>query len=100
MGSINEVFKLDSDIARYILVGAFEDVQLGGKDVDHGELQSFFKFNVPKSRNAIMIQSLDDGRLKISLNEFHENKSSMPMMVGKETLVIDYKTLDVYNSEY
>lgn len=104
IGTLSSVFNLKSQISRYILMGLFEKVGAGSNDTNTKDLQEMFKYKIPSDRNSIMIQSLEDGRLKVSLDWFVKSKDPSAkiggFLSGKEQFVLDYDTFDIFNSEY
>jgi len=100
IGDLEDVIK--HPLYKYILMGVFEEVMLGGENT-YEEFQKDFKVKISKDINMIMLRSIGDDKFKIELARKSSIKNNdVKAMIVKHTFIIHYKepNLPVYNSEY
>lgn len=104
IGSLVDIFKEDSELNKYILLGLFEKIHLHG---DIQNIQDSLRIKIDKNVNKITLKTLDDRRLSITFQaKGGETKGRdgkpIEFMRTIHTFVIDYfkDGFPVYNSEY
>lgn len=99
LGNLEDVIKKDSDLNRYILAGALDDISLGGIYTDP---EDDFIMVPNKEVDTIMIRKLDGNVLSISLAKRHKGSGGMDAMNTVAEYVIHYGKpgFPVYNSRY
>jgi len=71
IGNLVDIIK--PNLYKYVLMGVFEDIMLGGTSTNK-EIQKDFKIKIHKDINMIMLQTIDDNRFKIDLSKKTEGK--------------------------
>jgi len=104
IGLFDDIFSATSELNKYILMGLFEPINLGG-DIEN--VQDEFLVKIKDDVNVVTFSKKDD-RLIVSLM-IHDktprdagNGKMITTMTHKHTFVIHYNEpgLPVYNSEY
>lgn len=103
IGTIDTIFAKNSEINKYILMGLFDEINLGG---DTENIQDDFLVKIDSSINMITLKS-EKNKLVIQLlyndnvKRDAGNGKQIQIMKTKHTFVIYYKDdFPVYNSEY
>lgn len=103
IGNLKDIIAKNSELVNIILRGVFEDnISLGGK-VDN--LQKYFLIDISDKVSVVMIKSLSEKRLEISLSTLKENATKSPSgqpMNTIHTFVLHYleEGFPIYNSRF
>jgi len=100
IGNLIDIIK--PNLYKYVLMGAFENVMLGGIST-YKDIQEDFKINIDNGINMIMLQTIDKNKFKIDLSKKIEGKNgNVGMSITKSTFIIHYDkpNFPIYDSEY
>lgn len=99
LGNLEDVIKKDSDLKRYILAGALSEISLGG---EYKNPKDDFIMVPEREVDTIMIRSIEDNRLSISLAKRHKGSDNMDIMSTIAEYVVHFGKpgFPVYNSRH
>ncbi|MFW6002106.1 MAG: hypothetical protein ACOCQD_02095 [archaeon] len=99
IGNLEDIVKKDSELNRYILMGVFDNISLGG---EYTNPKNDFYITPKEEVDTIMIQTIEDNRLSISLAKRNKNTGKVGAMRTILEFVIYYKekNFPIYNSQY
>ena len=88
IGNLEDIVKEDSELRRYILMGAFDNISLGGEYTNPKD--DFYM--IPKEEvDTIMIRTIEGNRISISLAKRGKNTGKIDAMRNVLEFVIHYK---------